>query len=331
MDEFELIKTIFHPLQHPAGEGDKSADSFLMKIGDDAAVWKGQGNLAFSIDTLVEGVHFTPDIPPKDLGYRVLAVNLSDLAAMSATPQFFTLAITLPSCQSEWLKLFALGMKELVDQYQIPLVGGDTTKGPLTITIQAHGLTANPVYRSGAQVGDDVYVSGCLGDAAAGLKLWLDGIRNPDSSDQCYLIERFHRPTPRIELGEALATVATAMLDVSDGLVADLSHVATASQCAIELDAGKLPLSESLLKAVDQNQAKTWALSGGDDYELAFTVPSSQRDVLKQISEELGVSLTRIGSVKSPGNANKNNANKNLVNVINGPEAIKTSGYNHFA
>ena len=326
MDEFELIKTIFHPLQHPAGEGDKSADSFLMKIGDDAAVWKGQGNLAFSIDTLVEGVHFTPDIPPKDLGYRVLAVNLSDLAAMSATPQFFTLAITLPSCQSEWLTQFALGMKALVDQYQIPLVGGDTTKGPLTITIQAHGLTANPVYRSGAQVGDDVYVSGGLGDAAAGLKLWLDGIRKPQSPDQCYLIERFHRPTPRIELGEALASVANAMLDVSDGLVADLSHIATASECIIEVDADKLPLSKSLLNTVDLDQAAIWALSGGDDYELAFTAPSSQRNRLEKISVALGVPLTRVGSVKP-----QTDAGKSLVKVINGPNEIKASGYNHFA
>lgn len=326
MDEFELIKTIFHPLQHPAGEGDKSADSFLMKIGDDAAVWKGQGNLAFSIDTLVEGVHFTPDIPPKDLGYRVLAVNLSDLAAMSATPQFFTLAITLPSCQSEWLTQFALGMKALVDQYQIPLVGGDTTKGPLTITIQAHGLTANPVYRSGAQVGDDVYVSGGLGDAAAGLKLWLDGIRKPQSPDQCYLIERFHRPTPRIELGEALASVANAMLDVSDGLVADLSHMATASECIIEVDADKLPLSKSLLNTVDLDQATIWALSGGDDYELAFTVASSQRNRLKKISATLGVPLTRVGSVKP-----QTDAGKSLVKVINGPKEIEASGYNHFA
>ena len=325
MDEFELIKTIFHPLQHPAEEGDKSADSFLMKIGDDAAVWKGQGNLAFSIDTLVEGVHFTPDIPPRDLGYRVLAVNLSDLAAMSAIPQFFTLAITLPSCQSEWLTQFALGMKALVDQYRIPLVGGDTTKGPLTITIQAHGLTANPVYRNGAQVGDDVYVSGCLGDAAAGLKLWLDGIRKPESPDQCYLIERFHRPTPRIELGEALASVANAMLDISDGLVADLSHMATASECIIEVDADKLPLSKSLLNTVDLDQAKIWALSGGDDYELAFTAASSQRNRLEKISAALGLPLARVGSVKPQTDAGS------LVKIINGPKEIKASGYNHFA
>lgn len=323
MDEFTLIKTLFQPLQE-LGREEQASSSFLKKIGDDAAVWKGQGNLAFSIDTLVEGVHFTPDIPPDDLGYRCLAVNLSDLAAMSATPLFYTLAITLPKVEQAWLSAFVSGMENLARQHQIPLVGGDTTKGPLTITIQAHGSCPDPVYRDGAKVGDDVYVSGSLGDAAAGLKLWLD--RNTLTLDEHknYLIQRFHRPTPRVELGDALSGVAHAMLDVSDGLLADLTHIAEASDVSIMVDAHLLPLSDALLNSFDKHQAVECALTGGDDYELAFTAPVETCDAVQFLSKTLNIPITRVGSVASSNT-------EASVQVKNAVIDVTRLGYNHFS
>ncbi len=332
MDEFTLIKTLFQPLQTVGQTQQDPEHGFLKKIGDDAAVWKGQGNLAFSIDTLVEGVHFTPDIPPEDLGYRCLAVNLSDLAAMAATPAFYTLAITLPSVDLPWISSFVQGIRTLAEQHDVPLVGGDTTRGPLTITLQAHGLCPQPVYREGACPGDDVYVSGTLGDAAAGLKLWLNREErhkdhNPAQSDS-YLIERFHRPTPRIALGQALAGVATAMLDVSDGLLADLSHIAEASQVQLTVDARRLPLSSALVERFGESQASEWALTGGDDYELAFTAPRSAREILRQIAEKLGIQLTRIGQVAERDEMSS--GERGSVQVEHALIELGQVGYNHF-
>jgi thiamine-monophosphate kinase len=187
-------------------------------------------------------------------------------------------------------------------------------------------LCPQPVYRHGAQVGDDVYVSGCLGDAAAGLKLWLDGISHSKelSGDESYLVSRFHRPTPRVELGMALKGIAHAMLDISDGLLSDLTHIAKASQVSVVIDECNLPLSESVLRCFDQPQAVRWALSGGDDYELAFTAPSDMRQELENIALDLGVRLTRIGQVIQSDDEHK-------VFVSNASEAIVTTGYNHFS
>lgn len=328
MDEFTLIKTLFQPLQE-LGQEENASSSFLKKIGDDAAVWKGQGNLAFSIDTLVEGVHFTPDIPPEDLGYRCLAVNLSDLAAMSAVPLFYTLAITLPKVDSVWLTDFVSGMKTLAQDYQIPLVGGDTTKGPLTITIQAHGSCPKPVYRDGAKVEDDVYVSGTLGDAAGGLALWLDKSEWIHDDSYRYLIQRFHRPTPRINLGCSLSDVAHAMLDVSDGLLADLTHIAHASDVSIVVNASALPISDSLRACFSEQQALEWALSGGDDYELAFTAPKAARAKLQALSRALNVPISRIGRVTASKDGALDGCSR--VRVENASVDVTRPGYNHFS
>ncbi|GLQ33441.1 thiamine-phosphate kinase [Litoribrevibacter albus] len=331
MDEFALIQTLFQPLQEIGSEENASTGhGFLKKIGDDAAVWKGQGNLAFSIDTLVEGVHFTSDIPPYDLGYRCLAVNLSDLAAMSATPLFYTLAITLPEIHEPWLRAFVDGMRVLAERFHIPLVGGDTTKGPLTITIQAHGLCPHPVYRDGAQVGDDVYVSGSLGDAAAGLHLWLDrdsrsaASTHAHSKDEDFLIQRFHKPTPRIVLGQALSGIASAMLDVSDGLLADLRHIAEASGVSVVVDAQSLPISDALSRCFEMPQANEWALTGGDDYELAFTAPPDMEQKLQAVAKQSGIAITKIGRIETVNDTQK-------VSVENANVDLTRLGYNHFS
>ena len=339
LDEFDLIRDIFLPLQGVAAGN----SSLLVGIGDDAAVWKGQGNLAFSIDTLVEGVHFTPDISPADLGYRALAVNLSDLAAMGADPQFYTLAITLPEANSDWLIAFAEGMSLLARQHGVALVGGDTTKGPLTITIQVHGLCPKPVLRSGAGLGDAVYVTGTLGDAAAGLALWLAGRRDNSSSDvtanEAYLIECFHRPVPRVEVGRLLVDYASAMMDVSDGLLADLSHIARASQVAIEIDAQSIPLSQQHLSLFDRSKALKHALAGGDDYELVFTVPVALIEKFDQriaiIDQHLSVKISKIGVVTGSRKAS-NALNSQCVSLVNLPENsdsdsfLEVQGYKHF-
>ncbi|GAA3910433.1 thiamine-phosphate kinase [Litoribacillus peritrichatus] len=324
MDEFALIQKFFHPLQ--GEDDDSSAEDFILKIGDDAAVWKGQGNLAFSIDTLVEGVHFTPDIPPEDLGYRVLAVNLSDLAAMAATPSFFTLAITLPEANPVWLEQFAQGMKTLAVHHGIALVGGDTTRGPLTITVQVHGDCPKPIKRSGACVGDDVYVTGFPGDAASGLKIWLDKRAQNLTETEAYLVDRFHRPTPRVELAQQLAPYLNSMLDVSDGLVSDLGHIAKASDVDLQVQVDWVTPSDQNVTCVGADSALKLALTGGDDYELAFTAPQKYRQEIADIAAQTGLPVTLIGRVHDKAEADR----FGRVSLFPESYAVKQGGYNHF-
>jgi thiamine-monophosphate kinase len=235
-------------------------------IGDDAALLAVPSGklLAVSTDTLVAGVHFLPDTAARDIGWKALAVNLSDLAAMGAEPAWATLALTLPSADARWVDEFADGFAELSREHCVALVVGDTTQGPLSITVTIHGLVpaGAALTRAAARVGDGVYVTGTLGDAAAGLLLVQS---NAEASAP--LLERLHRPTPRVQQGLILRGRATACIDVSDGLAADLGHICDASGVGAQIDADALPASSELSAAFDANARRAFQLAGGDDYE----------------------------------------------------------------
>lgn len=309
--EFELIERYFR--------GCDQGPAVVLGVGDDAAVVRGQGDWAVCMDTLVAGVHFPVDAPPASVGHKALAVNLSDLAAMGADPSWFQLALTLPEVDEGWLQAFSQGLRELAEACGVALVGGDTTRGPLAITVQAAGTLpqGRMLRRAGAKAGDDVYVSGSLGDAAAGLHLWQQGAR------ESALVERLHRPTPRLALGRFLHGIAAAAIDVSDGLAADLGHVLTASGVGAVVDVERLPLSAALREAVPEPEARELALSGGDDYELCFTAPRKQRDEIAALSTYLSLPLTRIGSIEAePGLR---------LRAQGRPYTPQRGGYEHFS
>ena len=282
-------------------------DDVRLGIGDDAAllaVPEGQ-ELAVAIDTMVEGVHFLPDAAPADLGWKSLAVNLSDLAAMGATPAWALLALTLPrdgsaDARRRFVDEFADGFAQLAQPHRLALVGGDTTSGPLAISVAVHGFVppGKALRRAGARAGDVVMVTGTLGDAAAGLHLLQRGSQDDRAGAHgTFLIERLHRPAPRIAAGLALRDRASACLDVSDGLLADLGHICDASDVGAEIESALLPRSPALLALFDEISARDLALAGGDDYELCFTVPASRAADVQADLARLGCGATRIGRI----------------------------------
>ncbi|WP_266170082.1 thiamine-phosphate kinase [Dyella subtropica] len=282
-------------------------DDVRLGIGDDAAllaVPEGQ-ELAVTIDTLVEGVHFPRDTAPADIGWKSLAVNLSDLAAMGASPAWALLALTLPKAQSAdaiqaFIDGFAEGFAQLAQPHRLALVGGDTTSGPLTISVAVHGFVppGKALTRAGAKVGDVVLVTGTLGDAAAGLYLLQHGGRvEAGDAPRDYLVGRLNRPTPRLAAGVALRDRANACLDISDGLLADLGHICEESSVGAEIDSVLLPRSSALLGLFDETSTRDFALSGGDDYELCFTVPSTRVADVQADLARLGCGATRIGRI----------------------------------
>lgn len=291
--EFSLIERIRElTAQH--------RDDVRLGIGDDAAllaVPPGQ-ELAVAIDTLVEGVHFPAGTAAADVGWKALAVNLSDLAAMGATPAWALLALTLPHADTPFIDGFAGGFAQLAQTYRLALVGGDTTRGALTISVAVHGFVppGKALTRAGAHAGDAVLVTGTLGDAAAGLQCVQRNDRRDDAQIR-YLIERLNRPTPHVAAGLALRGHASACIDVSDGLLADLGHICTASGVGAEIDASSLPRSSALLDRFDEAASRGFALSGGDDYELCFTVPARQVAAVQADLAKLGCGATRIGSI----------------------------------
>jgi thiamine-monophosphate kinase len=268
-------------------------------IGDDAAllVPHPTERLVAACDTMNVGVHFPPDTAPADIGWKALAVNLSDLAAMGATPAWALLSLSLPSPDGDWLDAFLDGFTELAALHDVALVGGDTTRGPLSICVTALGFVphAQALKRASAHPGDIVCVTGTLGDAAAGLRLW-----NHSGTDGAHaaLRTRLTRPTPRVAAAAILRGRARACIDVSDGLLADLGHVARASAVAIEIDAIALPASEALQQTFDTTTRLPLMASGGDDYELAFTVPEIDCDALLADLMAAGTPATRIGRVR---------------------------------
>jgi len=268
----------------------------VVGIGDDAAVVTATESIAVAVDTLVEGVHFPAGLPAEAIGYRALAVNLSDMAAMGAQPRWCTLALTLPQANSAWLEGFATGLFGLAERHSVSLIGGDLTRGPLTVSVQILGtVTASGLLtRAGGHVGDDVYITGTLGDSAAGLALIAEhaGTRG---REYAALQERFLWPEPRVAAGRALGRVASAAIDVSDGLVADLGRLCTASGCGATIDAERLPMSAELLSLFPPQTAESYALSGGDDYELCFTAAPAQAQTVDAVLEAAGCRARKIG------------------------------------
>lgn len=278
-----------HPPNEQGGEFDLIARYFLgldqgpgvtLGNGDDAALLslRGDEELAVSSDMMVEGRHFPKDSPASEIAYRAVACAASDLAAMGARPLGFTLAISLPDSDSQWLAAFRCGLADVVSDLSLPLVGGDLTRGPLTISVQVMGAVpaTQALTRSGANIGDSVWVSGYLGDAAAGLAILEERADAPEPVRE-YLLNRFWRPQPALGLGQLLREVATSAIDISDGLLADCAHIALASNAGIELDVEAIPLSQNMLEVCSGDQALQWALSGGDDYVLVFTAPDSRQ------------------------------------------------------
>ncbi len=295
LGEFDLIKRFFKT------EIDLSATNPAVNlgIGDDCALIKPSPGeeIAITSDMLVEGRHFFADASPEQLGRKALAVNLSDLAAMGAKPLGFTLAIAMPAVNTEWLEAFSKGLLAIAKEFACPLIGGDTTAGPLTLSITAIGSIPMQaaIRRSGAQIGDDIWVSGAVGDA----RLALAALRHEvDLSKEDYqlIAPRLHQPTPRIRLGLALRGIASAALDVSDGLLGDLMHILKQSKVAAEINLTHIPKSPTLQKQNLEIQHQ-FAASGGDDYELCFTAPHNQRAAILEISKQLHIPLTQIGHI----------------------------------
>ncbi len=289
-DEFQLIERFFaQSIDDP---------DVVVGIGDDAAVVNASGPLAVATDTLVEGVHFPQQTAADAVGYRILAVNLSDLAAMGARPRWCTLALTIAAADEQWLEGFTTGFFRLAAAHEVSLVGGDLTRGPLSATLHLIGSVERNglLTRSGAHVGDDVYVTGSLGDAAAGLAL-IDEDAVDAGPEHRALVERFYRPSPRVAAGRAVAAIANAAIDVSDGLIADLGHICEASGCGAIINVEQLPLSAELLALFPPQTVHAYALSGGDDYELCFTAAPAQAEVVEAALEASGTSARRIGEL----------------------------------
>jgi thiamine-monophosphate kinase len=303
-------------------------------IGDDAAllvVPAGQ-MLAVSTDTLVAGVHFPHASRAHDVGWKALAVNLSDLAAMGAVPAWATLALTLPEADARWVGEFAEGFAALARDYKLALIGGDTTQGPLSITVTIHGFVPEgaALLRSGARAHDAVFVTGTLGDAAAGLRI-AQAARSPQPSAlgiqepaRSMLLARLDRPTPRIAQGLALRGRASACIDVSDGLLADLGHICAASGVGAEITADWLPSSSALLTLFDGAARRALQLAGGDDYELCFTAAEQDAPTLLQDLARSGCAATCIGRIAAePG--------VRVLDSAGNPVTVAKAGWEHFA
>ena len=320
MSEFELIARHFARLGAERGD-------VRVGVGDDGAVVMPPAarELVMVVDTLVESVHFPRGSPAASIGHRAFAVNLSDIAAMGAEPAWALLALTLPESDEAWLTQFARAAGDLCRRHGVSLIGGDTTRGPLSITVTLVGIVPIGVAleRKGAQAGDAIFVTGSPGDAAAGLALEQDRLHVVDPMSAQILRDRFLFPTPRCEVGIALRGLASACIDVSDGLGGDLEKLCAASGCGAEIDAAALPVSEALVAAVGRELAREYALTGGDDYELLFCVPASRLGAMTQaMAMGLGP-VTRIGRLVS-GNGVR-------VSARGGVTQFSGSGFDHFA
>lgn len=297
LSEFDLIQKFF------SHTGPERADVAL-GVGDDCALLRVPGGkeLAVTIDTMVEGVHFLPGVDPESLGHKALAVNLSDLAAMGAEPAWVTLALTLPSVDDAWLSSFSRGFAALANAHGVQLVGGDTTRGPLAISVQAHGLVApqKALRRSGAQAGDLIYVTGTLGDAGLALRAH-EGVA-VSNEFLPYLQSRLERPTPRIAEGQALLGLASAAIDISDGLLADLGHICKASGLGASLQLQALPCSPGVAAFVVESGDWSLPLASGDDYELCFTLPVDCQAEIEVLASQFDCGLSCVGVVEpQPG------------------------------
>jgi thiamine-monophosphate kinase len=320
MNEFEIIRRYF------ISKAGKRPD-VLLGAGDDCALLQVplQNTLAVSIDTLVAGVHFFENAHPADIGYKALAVNLSDLAAMGAEPAWITAALTLPRTDLAWLESFCAGFFPLASQFAMQLVGGDLTRGPLSITLQVHGFIPPKLAlkRSGAQIGDRIYVTGTLGDAALALQVLTKQFNLTKASDENFILQRLHHPIPRVAIGIALRGIATSAIDISDGLAADLRHVLEASGVGARLYLADLPFSSILQTQVLLEEAALLALQGGDDYELCFTIPPENEAKLQAIFKALDCRYTCIGIIEQEPGLRLYDSNNHLCN-------FELTGFQHF-
>lgn len=293
LSEFELIER--HLARLGAGR-----DDVILGPGDDAAITRPGGEpLLMALDTLVEGVHFPADLPAEWVGYRALAVNLSDIAAMGGDPCWALLGLTLPQADDAWVAAFAEGLGGLARAHGVALVGGDVTRGPLTVSLQITARAPGPVLRrDGAMPGDTLWVSGRPGEAAAGLAVWQQGMARA-STRWRGLRRAFVAPRPRIALGQALRGIATAAIDVSDGLAADAGHIAVRSQAALHLDPTRCQPSARLRRWAGETGARRAQLAGGDDYELCFSAPRAASGAVRAAARQARTAVRCIGEVRA--------------------------------
>jgi thiamine-monophosphate kinase len=320
ISEFELIRRFFTHKPRRA----------VLGVGDDAAIVRPRSGmeLAVSADMLVAGRHFFPDTDPERLGHKALAVNLSDMAAMGATPRWALLSIALPAVDARWLAAFMRGFMRLARRHGVDLVGGDTTRGPLNISVQIIGEVpaGKGLRRDGARAGDDVWVSGSVGDAGFALTVTKRHLAIA-RGDRARLMERLDVPAPRIALGRALLGIARSAIDVSDGLVADLGHICERSRLAAVIGLDRLPASATLARYLDRGAARAALLAGGDDYELVFTAPRARREAISRLSKRLRLRLTRIGAIT------RRRGKGPFVTVLDAagrPMPLLHTGYKHF-
>jgi thiamine-monophosphate kinase len=321
MSEFDIIKQFFTRPTHHTN----------LSVGDDAAlinVSKGY-ELTVSTDMLVADTHFFHDAAPYDIGWKSLAVNVSDMAAMSSQPKWATLAIALPHMNETWLSEFSRGFFACANTFNVDLIGGDTTRGPLNISVTIMGEVpaGKALRRDGAKVGDDIWISGTLGDAALGLAHLKNKLHSKFNLDDGYIeycLDALHRPQPRVALGLALVDLAHSAIDISDGLLSDLGHILSASKVGATIQLSKLPCSLFISKHLNEKQIQQCILAGGDDYELCFTAPQKNRSAIKKISEELHLPIALAGNIHAGAGLVVLDENKQKV-------ILEKTGYDHFA
>ncbi|MEW6983301.1 thiamine-phosphate kinase [Colwelliaceae bacterium 6471] len=319
MKEFDLIKHFF-------SEQAVKRKDVILGIGDDCALIQPaeRQHIAVTTDTLVAGVHFPMQTSAKAIGHKSVAVSLSDLAAMGAEPSWISLAITLPEADEKWLSEFCTGVFELCEFYNVQLIGGDTTQGPLSITITAQGLTpvGKHISRSGAKAGDWLYVTGGLGDAALALQ-HIQGKVTIDSIFKDFILAKLDYPKPRVLAGQSLREYASSAIDLSDGLISDLTHLCKASNVGANIVLDNLPISTVLRDTVGDDKAIEIALSGGDDYELLFTVSEDNKVGMETALSHVGTTITCIGQLNGTG--------KITTTLDSKPVPITLAGYEHFS
>jgi thiamine-monophosphate kinase len=321
LSEFDLIRRYFtHAPTHTA-----------LAVGDDAALVRVPSGMdvAMSVDMLVSGRHFDPDADPFWLGHKALAVNLSDMAAMGAKPCWATLALALPRVDQRWLSGFSRGFMRLARAHGVDLAGGDTTRGPLTISVHVTGVVpaGRALRRDGARPGDDVWVSGALGEAALALAV-RGGSVEVSARERARLERRLNAPEPRVGLGIALRGIARSAIDISDGLIADLGHICERSHVAAILERDRLPAGPALRARREMEPVMRALLGGGDDYELCFTAAPARRDAVERAGREAGVALTCIGRIV---HAEPRRPHVEVVDGAGAPLKVPLEGYDHFA